>query len=113
MNAHDYILSKQIQWAYRNNIRLIGSKGNGRKSYTQKLDDNLFEPLLPETESNFTQADGEELTGPLIGIRSYHFKIGKVQYRIAYTINENEHMIKILMIAKRESFYHLLKRRLK
>lgn len=57
--------------------------------------------------------DGEELTGPLMGIRSYHFKIGKVQYRIAYTINENEHMIKILMIAKRESFYQLLKRRLK
>ena len=57
--------------------------------------------------------DSEELTGPLTGIRSYHFKIGKVQYRIAYTINENEHMIKILMIAKRESFYQLLKRRLK
>jgi hypothetical protein len=62
MNAHGYILSKQIQWAHRNNIRLIGSKGNrGRKAYTQKLDDNLFEPLLPETESNFKEADGVEL----------------------------------------------------
>ena len=72
MNAHDYILSKQIQWAYRNNIRLIGSKGNGRKSYTQKLDDNLFEPLLPETESNFTQADGEELTGNPCKMQAVH-----------------------------------------
>ena len=53
MNAFDYILSKQVQWAYRNNIVLIRSKGNrGRKAYTQKLDDNLFEPLLPETEKN-------------------------------------------------------------
>ncbi len=66
MNAFDYILSKQIQWAYRNNIVLIGSKGNrGRKAYTQKLDDNLFEPLLPETENNFKEADGGELTGSL------------------------------------------------
>jgi len=24
MNAREYILSKQIQWAYRNNIVLIG-----------------------------------------------------------------------------------------
>ena len=61
MNAHDYILSKQIQWAYRNNIVLIGSKGNcGCKAYTQKLDDNLFEPLMPETEKNFKKSDGRE-----------------------------------------------------
>ena len=62
MNAHDYILSKQIQWAYRNNIMLIGSKGNGHKAYTQKLDGNLFEPLTPETEKIFKEADGGELT---------------------------------------------------
>ena len=34
-----------------------------RKVYTQKLDDNPFEPLLPETEKNFKDAGGEELTG--------------------------------------------------
>jgi len=72
MNAHDYILSKQIQWAHRNNIMLIGSKGNGHKAYTQKLDDNLFEPLLPETESNFAQADGEELTGDPCKMQAVH-----------------------------------------
>ena len=58
MNAHEYILSKQIQWAYCNNIVLIGSKVNrGRKAYTQKLDDNLFEPLMPEIKSDFEDAD--------------------------------------------------------
>jgi len=66
MNAREYILSTQIQWAYRNNIMLIGSKVNrGRKAYTQKLDDNLFEPLIPEVKSDFEEADGRELTvGP-------------------------------------------------
>jgi len=66
MKAHEYILSKQIQWAYRNDIVLIGSKVNrGRKAYTQKFDDNLFESLMPETEKNFKKADGGELTGNL------------------------------------------------
>ena len=32
-----------------------------RKVYTQKLDENLFEPLPPETEKNFKEADGGEL----------------------------------------------------
>jgi len=66
MNAHNYILSKQIQWTYRNNIVLIGSKGNrGCKAYTQKLYDNLFEPLMIEVQDNFKDADGGELTGNL------------------------------------------------
>ena len=73
MNAHEYILYKQIQWAYRNDIVLIGSKGDrGRKAYTQKLDNNLFEPLLPETEKNFKDADGKELTGNPCKMQAVH-----------------------------------------
>ena len=73
MNAREYILSRQIQWAHRNNITLTGSKGaRGRKAYTQKLDDNLFEPLLPETESNFKEADGGELTGNPCKMQAVH-----------------------------------------
>jgi len=73
MNANEYIISKQIQWAYRNNIMLVGSKGNrGRKAYTQKLDNNLFEPLLPETESNFKEADGGELSGNPCKMQAVH-----------------------------------------
>jgi len=38
MKAYEYIISKQRQWAYRNNIILTGDKGNwGRKAYTQNL----------------------------------------------------------------------------
>ena len=57
--------------------------------------------------------EGKELTGPLSGIRSYHFKVGKVQYRIAYVVEENDFIIDVLMIAKRESFYQILSKRIK
>lgn len=67
MNAHDYILNKQIQWAHRNNITLIGSK-----AYTQNLDDNLFEPLLSEVKGNFEEADGGELTGNPCKMQAVH-----------------------------------------
>ena len=73
MNAHDYILNKQIQWAHRNNITLIGSKiTGGRKAYTQNLDDNLFEPLLSEVKGNFEEADGGELTGNPCKMQAVH-----------------------------------------
>jgi hypothetical protein len=73
MNAHDYILYKQIQWAHRNNITLIGSKiTRGRKAYTQNLDDNLFEPLLLEVKENFEEADGGELTGNPCKMQAVH-----------------------------------------
>jgi len=73
MNAHEYIISKQIQWAYRNNIVLIGSKGKrGRKAYTQKLDDNLFVPLMPEVKSDFEKADGGELSGDPCKMQAVH-----------------------------------------
>ena len=73
MKAYEYIISKQIQWAYRNNIMLVGSKDNlGRKAYTQKLDDNLFEPLMIETQNNFKEADGGELTGNPCKMQAVH-----------------------------------------
>ena len=73
MKANEYIISKQIQWAYRNNIVLIGSKGDrGRKAYTQKLNDNLFKPLMVEVRNNFTQADGRELTGNPCKMQAVH-----------------------------------------
>lgn len=61
MNAHEYILSKQIQWAHNNNIKLIGSKKNrGRPAYTRSLKENLFEPLNPEVKSQIDDGDGGE-----------------------------------------------------
>ena len=51
----------------------------------------------------------EELTGPLKGIRSYHFAHEGTQYRIAYRIVEDRGQIEILLVKSRESFYRALR----
>jgi hypothetical protein len=43
MNAYNYIVEKQIQWALNHGIELIGSKyERGRRTYTRELNQNLF-----------------------------------------------------------------------
>ncbi len=62
MKAYEYILKKQIQWAVNQNFALTGSKGNlGRLSYTEELEDNLFQPLLPKTRQELELGDGAEV----------------------------------------------------
>lgn len=62
MNGFEYILTKQISWANRNNIKLIGSKiTNGKLAYTESIEKNLFEPLLLETRTEIKKGDGGEL----------------------------------------------------
>ncbi len=62
MNGFDYILTKQIAWAGKNKVKLVGSEiTKGRKSYTKTLDQNLFEPLLPQTKIEIEKGDGDEL----------------------------------------------------
>lgn len=64
MNGLEYLLTKQISWADRNNVRLVGSEiTKGRLAYTEDLDKNLFEPLLPETRTEIEKGDGGELKG--------------------------------------------------
>lgn len=64
MKAYDYILAKQSQWALNHGVKLVGSKGRrGRPAYTNSLEDNLFEPLLPEVRVSFEQGDGSEIMG--------------------------------------------------
>jgi hypothetical protein len=62
VNGYEYILSKQTAWAINSGIHLIGSKGKrGRLAYTCELDQNLFQPLLPEVRESFASGDGGEL----------------------------------------------------
>jgi len=62
MNGYDYILSKQTAWAANSDIPLVGSKGKrGRPAYTRELDQNLFQPLLPDVRKSFADGDGAEL----------------------------------------------------
>ena len=62
MNARDYIITRQIQWAHRHGIVLQGSEGDrGSPAYTTRLCDNLFEPLTDQTRAAFCSGDGNEL----------------------------------------------------
>jgi hypothetical protein len=66
MNAYEYIISKQILWAWNHGIPLIGSKGSrGRPAYTKELDQNLFEPLDLTVRKSFDHGDGHEIIGDL------------------------------------------------
>jgi hypothetical protein len=62
MQTIDYIRKKQILWAKRHNVDLSSSNGQtGLQIYTTTLNDNLFQPLIKETETSFLKADGNEL----------------------------------------------------
>jgi len=56
--------------------------------------------------------EGEALHGSLEGISSYHFRQNRVEYRIAFAVEEESKTVYILMIGKRENFYEILRRRL-
>ena len=64
LSSHEYIISKQIQWARNRDIPLIGSKGKrGRKAYTPELNMNLFWPLIERVRVRFEKGNGNEING--------------------------------------------------
>lgn len=73
-----------------------------RDIHDRHLDNILMQPLFYE-----------RLRGNLEGIFSYHFRKNGVEHRIAYTVNEIQNTVFFLMIGVRESFYEILKRRMK
>jgi len=65
LNGYKYILTKQTEWANNRGITLIGSKGDrGRPSYVRQLNENLFQPLLPDVKDALSSGDGNELGSP-------------------------------------------------
>ena len=63
MNAVEYIISRQIEWANNKGKKLTGSQGErGRKVYTTSIKDNLFQPLNEETRVELGRGDGGELS---------------------------------------------------
>ncbi len=73
MNARDYILEKQVQWARNSGMELIGSKGiRGKKAYTKTLIENLFEQLSKSTLNAFQKGDGGELAGKPSKMQAVH-----------------------------------------
>lgn len=76
------------------------------KPVQRALRDNHF-PRIKENPLR-----GDQLHGPLKGLRSYHFTFSSTQYRIAYEILEKQNAVLLLMIGKRGEFYDALMRRL-
>ena len=66
VRGKQYIQSKQILWAKRNGLKLSGSEGEkGLLIYTDKLEDNRFEPLSREHKKQFQKEDGAETNDTL------------------------------------------------
>jgi hypothetical protein len=54
MNGHEYIIARQTEWAKNKGLNLIDSqKDRGRLIYISSLDDNLFQPLIPDARRAF------------------------------------------------------------
>ena len=70
MSPYSYITRRQTLWALRHGRRLGGQfrhdpdpaqVDRGEKLFTFDLDDNLFEPLMPQARAEFEAGDGGEL----------------------------------------------------
>lgn len=79
MSPYDYIKQRQILWALRHDKPLGGQFRNdpdplrverGEKLFTLDLDNNLFEPLMPEVRREFELGDGDELGGKTHAVHS-------------------------------------------
>lgn len=55
---------------------------------------------------------GKPLSGALSGVWKFSFRTSNTDYRIAYEIDDNNKVVYIIMVEKREGFYERLKRRL-
>ena len=84
------------------------------KNDLKKLDKNIVKEIYDIHLDNILHEpySGEKLHGDLEGVSSYHFRKNKVDYRIAYSVEEDKRIVYIVMVGKRENFYEILKRRL-
>lgn len=63
MNTFENLKERQRLWAKSRGLQLQGSQGvRGEPNYTMTLEDNLFQPLTSDTQSQFLNADGNELS---------------------------------------------------
>ncbi len=79
------------------------------KKIAPSIREKIREIYIPDIVSN--PKNGEALKGDLSGVFSYHVKIASQSFRIAYNLDEENKIIYFQMIAKRENFYNLLKKR--
>lgn len=94
MNSNDFILQKQLQWAYNNNLseEFVGSAvANGRRIYTKRLESNLFQPLMDTPVlSDFLAADGNEI----IATEKHAAKMSALHSSSALCVNVFQYWLK-------------------
>lgn len=83
---------------------------SGKRSL-KKLPKDVRDALFKATELLETNPyAGEKLSGSLYFLYSFHFKIGSVEYRAAYTIDNEKQLVIIHFAHTRENFYEKLRR---
>lgn len=84
--------------------------------YIKKLKDKKLKRLYQEAIDKICEdyTIGDAKTGDLIGFYSYDIYYNKTNYELAYTIEQvNGEMVVVVMAGTRENFYDQLKRYIK
>ena len=86
--------------AVKRDLKKIG------KSVAREIKDKHFRNIKENPSIS------ENLSHIFKGLQSYHLKSGTVEYRIIYEIHQDENLVIVLLIGKRENLYSKLKRRI-
>ena len=82
--------------------------------YLKKIKDKKLKNLYKEAilEINADPSIGEEKKGDLTGIYGYDIYYNKINYELAYTIQENDkgELVVVILAGTRENFYDQLKK---
>lgn len=82
--------------------------------YMKKIKDKKLKNLYKEAilEINADPSIGEEKKGDLSGVYGYDIYYNKINYELAYTIQENDkgELVVVILAGIRENFYDQLKK---
>lgn len=95
-----------------NEVRFLPPAAKYLKKLKDKKLKQLFAEAVQKIQSDYTI--GEAKTGDLNGIYGYDIYYQKINYELAYTIEQvGETVVVIIMAGPRENFYDALKRYIK
>ena len=64
-----------------------------------------------QLENDYVSLSVESLSGKLRFLQSHHFRVGGVDYRLVFSVEEDRKLIYVWLVGPRENFYkELLKR---
>ena len=89
-------------------VFITSAAGRVAKKLPPKVCDFILEEFPNRVKQNPFM--GEQLSGPLLWLRSFHFSVDGRPYRIVYELNDKESKIIIHYADYRGGFYGRLKR---